>query len=691
MFPKRIVLYSFALLAGLILLSRVALQTGLSVAPSLASAGAPIFVDSGQALGDTQSSAVAMGDVDGDGDLDAYVAGAIVDILWRNNGDGSFTADDQTLSNAFGLSGVLGDLDGDGDLDLFLGVSGPNEVWLNDGGSQGGSEGRFIDSGQQLGSAGSNGVALADVDGDGDLDAVVANGDATSPANRLWLNDGNGNFSDSGELLGAGWTNAVAVGDVDGQNGLDIYFARTGFDELWFNDGNGHFTPDDTQQFSGDTGTDVALGDVDGDGDLDAWVATAPVASQVWLNDGLGGLSDSGQGLGANRAVALADLDGDLDLDAVAVRDISPRSFDVWVNDGQGVFSYEQSGGGNFDGLALGNLDGQSGPDLFLIANGADEVWFNRETFAPQVDVSVSAPPTEYIHGISGFPYSTWEEDFTITVHNAGPATATDVVVHAQQGSFELGYDILVPTYNFGALAPGQSISRTLFDVPTLPYGGQLETIHAVARANVSVTANEVDLDVENNQAQGEVVFYGCPGDSGITSSCWLSNFFCEEIPPGQASVIGNQKGIPSLLHTPEEAVIDLIVYYYVRDSILAGTAAGQHYIDLYYTHDPEIQDLMGANLALKDQGIATLQLWEPNLWALVLGRGHTAVITAEQVDAVDSFLSNLSAVASPALQQAIAEERAALPPLETFVGMTLAEARGNVVGYGVFLPMITK
>src|SRR5690606_6123916 len=119
---------------------------------------------------------------------------------------------------------------------------GANEVWVNDG------SGVFSDSGQALGDSNSNDVALADVDGDGDLDAVVANGDATSPPNRLWINNGGaqggvaGTFSESSALLGAGWSNGVALGDLDGKNGPDIYFARMGADEVWLNDGSGTFT-----------------------------------------------------------------------------------------------------------------------------------------------------------------------------------------------------------------------------------------------------------------------------------------------------------------------------------------------------------------------------------------------------------------------------------------------------------------
>ena len=82
----------------------------------------------------------------------------------------------------------MGDLDGDGDLDAFVAQRSAqaNKVWLNDG------SGNFSDSGQSLGNSDSQGVALGDVDGDGDLDAFV--GELRGDANKVWLNDGSGSF-----------------------------------------------------------------------------------------------------------------------------------------------------------------------------------------------------------------------------------------------------------------------------------------------------------------------------------------------------------------------------------------------------------------------------------------------------------------------------------------------------------------
>ena len=64
----------------------------------------------------------------------------------------------------------------------------PQTVFLNDG------SGVFTDSGQRIGGGISAGVALGDLDGDGDLDAVVAN--AYGYANRVWQNNGSGVFTE---------------------------------------------------------------------------------------------------------------------------------------------------------------------------------------------------------------------------------------------------------------------------------------------------------------------------------------------------------------------------------------------------------------------------------------------------------------------------------------------------------------
>ena len=93
-----------------------------------------LFEDSGQALGDSYSTSVALGDLDGDGDLDAMVGNyGQPNTVWTNDGNGTFTNSGQALGNGYSWSVALGDLDGDGDLDAMVANQNqPNTVWNND-------------------------------------------------------------------------------------------------------------------------------------------------------------------------------------------------------------------------------------------------------------------------------------------------------------------------------------------------------------------------------------------------------------------------------------------------------------------------------------------------------------------------------------------------------------------------------
>ncbi len=199
---------------------------------------------------------------------------------------------DRVLDPGNGYDLALGDLDGDGDLDAFIanGLTGgqPDTIWINQGGAQAGTPGVYADSGQSLGSAWSYAVALGDLDGDTDLDAFTASWFPLG--NKVWLNGGSGNFSDSGQTLGS----AASLG--------------------------------------------VSLGDLDGDNDLDAFVANnTPDGGQVWLNNASAQFTDSGQTLGANKTTyggALRDLDGEGDLDIFAAN-FGPNA--VWFNGTPGL------------------------------------------------------------------------------------------------------------------------------------------------------------------------------------------------------------------------------------------------------------------------------------------------------------------------------------------------------------------
>ncbi len=296
---------------------------------------------------DDDTRAVALADVDGDGDLDAVLANWRQNRLYLNDGSGLFTDATTQLPHLADdtLALALGDVDGDGDLDLLFANFGSNRLLLNDG------RGGFTESSRSLPRVTDTSldVALGDVDGDGDLDALVAN--AGPAQNKLYLNDGQGIFTDAtvtGLPAHMDHTLSLALGDVDGDGDLDVIFGNTpvgsnvsGQDRLYRNDGLGVFSDATHLLPRENSGTPaLALGDLDGDGDLDAYLADLPcdpllgcsgaARCRLLRNDGPAGFSDTTSHLlpnqlDASQCLALGDVDDDRDLDVFVANRIDSQ------------------------------------------------------------------------------------------------------------------------------------------------------------------------------------------------------------------------------------------------------------------------------------------------------------------------------------------------------------------------------
>lgn len=297
-------------------------------------------------------------------------------------GTAQFTQTQILSHDGLSSSVVLADIDGDGDLDAAISNWGESsygiELRLNDG------SGNFTENGQSIITGGRNrGFAFGDLDGDGDLDLWVGNSNENRP-DMVWFNDGAGNFTDSGQALGDWHAHEVALADLDGDGDLDAFVANSNWapNKVYLNDGTGFFT-DSGQELDSEWSSSVSLGDIDGDGDLDAFatIGTQGSAShRIWLNNGSGYFVKSGQNIGGGNAHdgTMGDLDNDGDLDLIVVNYPEPDT--IWFNNGSGYFVQSDQTLGEAEageGVALGDLNNDGYLDIYIARRLSDQIWLN--------------------------------------------------------------------------------------------------------------------------------------------------------------------------------------------------------------------------------------------------------------------------------------------------------------------------
>ena len=321
-------------------------------------------------------SGVAVADFDNDGDKDLFLANGDADVLFRNNGDGTFTditagSGLETSEERRGTSASWGDYNNDGFLDLYVAnhmavggttvTGGTEQIKAQDYIYHNNGDGTFTDVSDMLLGTNREGMSFiggwTDFDSDGDLDIFVINDcpfDSTSPE-QMYRNDGGTNgttdwtFTEVSATTNTDWCQngmGLAVGDYDRDGDFDYFFSDNGNDgtvpaeqqsrpgTMLLRNDNGIFA--DATVFAGVSSLAWSWGanffDYDLDGYQDLYLAagsmnsdTEVVESVLWHNDGDGTFTDVSASSGGlndptrTRTSVYGDYDGDGDPDMFLV------------------------------------------------------------------------------------------------------------------------------------------------------------------------------------------------------------------------------------------------------------------------------------------------------------------------------------------------------------------------------------
>ncbi|HET9505096.1 MAG TPA: FG-GAP-like repeat-containing protein [Hymenobacter sp.] len=340
---------------------------------------------------------IAAADVNGDGKPDlltvnfnSNTAGVLL-----GNGNGTFQA-----ATTYGTGGgdsrriAVADVNGDGKPDLLTANESTNNISV----LLGNGNGTFQAATTYGTGSGSipDGVAAADVNGDGKPDLLTANYGSNTAG--VLLGNGNGTFQpattySTGSSSGP---RSLAVADVNGDGKLDLLTGNYGSNTagVLLGNGNGTFQPATTYGTgSGSNPFGIAVADVNGDGKPDLLTANSSSGTVgVLLGNGTGSfqaVTPYGKGiLSAPYSIAVADVNGDGKLDALTATP-STNNASVLLGYGTGYFQAVPAFGTGANsqpfGLAVADVNGDGKPDLLTANESTDNisVLLNTTMYAP--------------------------------------------------------------------------------------------------------------------------------------------------------------------------------------------------------------------------------------------------------------------------------------------------------------------
>lgn len=404
-----------------------------------------------------QAAGGAVGDFNRDGHLDLFVLGGSggIDSLFINDGQGNFT--DVSLAAGAGRThtgtgAAVGDYNNDGWLDIYVTSLGPaggfapgsNVLYRNNG------DGTFTDVTQAAGvrfnnfqTADAQGAAFGDYDGDGDLDLAVA---GWFGGNRLFRNNGNGTFTDVSAFTMPLDMNTVRgfsprFADMNGNGRPDLLWVGDFFTSRYLvNNGNGTFS-----NFTAQSGTALdsngmgsAVGDFNNDG-LPDWYVTSRIndaqtsgsGNMLYLQSSTPHVyTEHSVGAGVNFGywgwgTDAADFDHDGHLDIVATNGFAGQQSDdptqLFMNNGDGTFT-DRAAEAGVDAISQGrglltadfNADGTR--DIVIFNNHGPMMFYQNQLPANAPGSITLSFNTLFDPGLAPDGYGT-----VVTMTTAGP------------------------------------------------------------------------------------------------------------------------------------------------------------------------------------------------------------------------------------------------------------------------------
>jgi hypothetical protein len=466
------------------------------------------------------------GNYNNDGFLDIYLTGygtssSRVSKVFKNNGNSTFTDIGATISQVGNSAGEWGDYNNDNIIDLVQGgnitstpsVTGQSRIYSNTG------PGTFT----EIISAGlpdmvAPEISWGDYDNDGDLDLAYGGQDNYSFTYcNLFRNDGNGLFTPV-LLLDSLSDGAVAFGDYDNDGYLDLLLAGSigswnYITRLYHNNGNGTFT-NSGQNFTGLRTSSVAWGDYDQDGDLDILVTgsdNSDVLHTIIYKNNNGIFADIYAPITPVRygKAAWGDYDNDGDLDFLLIGQInstgSAMVTTIYQNTGGDTFT-EVTGLG-IDGLrrsrcAWGDYDNDGRLD-FLVMGRTSAGTYTTKLYKNNTTV-YNTPPTAP-SGLTSVRIGdniTFSWNASTDAQTASAGLSYNLRIGTTPGGSQICSAMANPASGYRNIAQvGNMNSRRTFTIKNLPEGTYYWSVQAIDNAFAgSAFAPEQSFSIVNNK-----------------------------------------------------------------------------------------------------------------------------------------------------------------------------------------------